>query len=142
MGWAKTHIVFLSALTVLQARSVAVPAEVFKRDALLDAGYCIQIVQDGPIKLSQDPRSQDPYHTYSGCSTLTVLSNFPARLTLDVESTGAVGGKWQAKIQPPLVKRGKSRVEVCVQGSNVLIELHPAGQQIKVAEISVVVLPL
>lgn len=142
MGWTRTQIILFSLLAVSQASSAVLPGEIFKRDALMDVGYCIQVLPEGPIQLRQDPRAQDPYHTYAGCVKMSVLSNFRARLTLDVETTGAVGGTWKATIQPPLVKGGKSQVEVCVLGSNVLIELHPAGQQVKVAEVAIVVLPL
>jgi len=144
MGWPRNQIVLSTVLVVIQVASAALPkpGETLTLDAIMDLGYYIQLQPSDPIKVSQDPRAQDPYPTYAGCSTMKVFSNFKAKLFVRAKATSTVGGTWEATIQPPFAKLGESKIKICVVGSNVQIQAHPAAKDVKVAEVTVVVLPL
>jgi hypothetical protein len=114
-----------------------------KIDVIMDVGYYIELVNQDPIKVDQDSTSNDPYHTYTGCDSRQVKSNFNASLTVSAAATSAAGGSWGATITPSTVNAGTTTVQLCVTGTGVNIDKLVGGAKaVKVAQITVKVLPV
>jgi hypothetical protein len=119
-----------------------VAQEICKIDVIMDVGYYIQIVKQDAIKVSQDTTSNDPYHTYTGCATKEVKSNFNAALSVSAAATSAAGGSWTATVNPSTVNAGSTQVQFCVTGTGVNIDKLTGGaKDVKVAQITVKVMP-
>jgi len=122
--------------------------EVCKIDVVMDVGFYIKIVDQGPIEVVQDTTSDSPYKTYIGCKTTDVISNFKAKLFLEAKSSSPAGGSWTGTFGPGgpsdlVVLAGTTNVEICAKGTGVDIgKLTNGGaKDFKVAEITVKVLP-
>jgi hypothetical protein len=119
-----------------------VAQEVAKIDVIMDVGYYIQIVKQDAIKVTQDTTSNDPYHTYAGCASKDVKSNFNAALSVSAAAKSAAGGSWSATVDPATVPAGTTSVKFCVKGTGVNIDKLVGGaKDVPVAEITVKVMP-
>jgi hypothetical protein len=119
-----------------------IPQEVAKIDVVMDVGYYIQIVDQGPLPVVQDTSSNDPYHTYTGCKTTDVKTNFVAQLILSAAPASLANGSWSATATPSVVNPPVTNVEICVTGTGVNIDQLVGGTKgVKVAEVTVKVLP-
>lgn len=125
-------------------------------DVLMDVGYWIQLQYAGSIKVSQTDQidGQNPYYTYYGClgkftwwaqNGLFVKSNFLATLKGTAEAKSAAEGKWSVDLNgdgaTTDVGIGESYVSVCVTGKEVKIEKLPQADNVKVAEVTIWVIP-
>lgn len=117
------------------------PAERVAIDTLLDLGYVIRVLAPDPIKIKQDPRSADPFHSYTGCSTVTLISSFPAQFSVRATGTSVAAGKWDATIRPSIMARGTMEARVCVTAKELVLDKLRAGTTVKVAEVIVTVMP-
>ncbi|MDH7599339.1 MAG: hypothetical protein QHH07_06855 [Sedimentisphaerales bacterium] len=119
-----------------------VPQEVCKIDVVLDVGFYIEIVDEKPIKVTQDTGSSDPAKTYTGCKKTDVKSNFAAQLIASIAGRSAAGGNWSVTVDPSTVPAGTTNVEICVKGTGVDIsKLTGGSKNVKVAEVTIKVLP-
>jgi hypothetical protein len=119
-----------------------VAQEICKIDVIMDVGYYIQIVKQDAIKVTQDTTSNDPYHTYAGCATKEVKSNFNATLSATAAATSPAGGSWTPTITPTTVPAGSTQVQFCVKGTGVNIDKLVGGaKDVPVAQITVKVMP-
>ncbi len=133
----------ISALEFQDWPTVYVTEDMTDMDILMDVGYFIVIVDQGPIHVSSDITAPDPYHTYEGCKSTNVESNFWARLYVEAAAVSAAGGYWSATVEPDYVPPGTTTIQICVVGEDVRIEnLFGGAQEVKVAEITMSVLPL
>jgi hypothetical protein len=48
----------------------------------MDVGYYIHILDQNDIKVVQDSSADDPYRTFTGCTTTEVFVNFPADIKI------------------------------------------------------------
>jgi hypothetical protein len=118
------------------------PQEVAKIDVVMDVGYYIQIVDQGPLEVFQDTTSNDPYHTYTGCKTTDVKTNFTAQLILSAAGVGGSAGNWVPTASDLIISPPGENIEICVTGTDVQIDKLTGGaKDQKVAEITVKVLP-
>lgn len=109
--------------------------------AVLDIGQYIQIRNTGPIKLTPDQTSSDPFTNFQGCREVIVDCNFRAQLSVSAKAVSAAEGTWKATITPNLLEQGSSNVLVCVAGTNVLTHHLMGGQQdVPVAEVTIQVI--
>lgn len=137
-------VVLLMALagSVAEAASTPVtPAERARIETFLEVGYYFQVVDPAPIKMDRDPGLQDPLRGYRGCGVVTVVSGFPAQLSVRATGTSAAAGKWNATIRPAMVDRGTAMVRICVGATGLSLENLQAGSKLKVAEVVVTVIP-
>ena len=121
------------------------PQTVTTIDVVLDVGYYIHIVNQDPIKVSQDSSGSDnPYTTYYGCFNSDVDTNFNATLTASVAGTSDAGGDWSvvSGASHDVVPGAANPIEVCVRGKNVDISALTGGAtSVKVAEITFKAVP-
>ncbi len=114
-------------------------------DVVMDVGYWINIDCKGDIEVQQDSLLGDPFYSYSGCSdAIVVKSNFLATLKATAEAASAAGGKWSATIDGADTKDiaiGQTTVTVCVAGTKVKIDKLTQADNVKVATVTIMVLP-
>jgi len=111
--------------------------------ATMDIGAYIIINDDGPIKVTNDYDSKDPFRTFTGCLETDVESNFNARLTPYAKAISAAEGDWEATITPFLIPAGNTPIKICVTGKNVQVQRLQGGQtDVPVAEITIEVIPI
>ena len=118
---------------------------------LTDVGYSFKVLNLSPLKVRQDATAEDPYHTYSGCKTSSVLTNFPTDVKVPVESSGSLaGGDWsvtmkipgQADTQQITVPLGRTTFRICVHGKNVNIGVLTGGaRNVHVADVTITCCP-
>ena len=111
-------------------------------DSLLDVGCGVGVVAPDPIKITRDLDSPDPRHTYTGCGQLTVISSYQLQLSASATGTSDAGGKWETTIRPSAVARGTTQIGICVTGKELAVGLVAAGTTVKVAKITITVMPL
>jgi len=128
-------LVFFDAVGLLAAST-----ETMTIENPIAVGYYIRI-DTSPIQLKQDLTSDAPLTTYAGCTTLNVLSTFPARLSVKIRATSQAGGNWTAYVRPASLPKGQSRTRVCVKGEGIDQTVFQAGSKVKVAEVTVIVMP-
>ncbi len=112
-------------------------------DTILEIGYYIRIMNDGPIRVRQVPHADNPFQTYSGCLLTDVECNFNAQLSVTAQATSVAGGQWEATVAPSICPAGTTSVKICVQGLGVQAQ-HLIGGQVgvKVAEVTIQVVPI
>ena len=131
------------AMPVQAAKIGIVPLDDDTFDAILEVGYYIRILNDGPIRVRQDVSADNPYQTYSGCLLTNVECNFNAYLVVSAEATSPAGGQWAASVSPDVCPAGTTKVEICVLGTGVQVQNLLGGQVgVKVAEVTIQVAPL
>jgi len=117
--------------------------KVWEFNVTMDVGYWIKFESQSGIKVDQYGTT-DPYHTYHGCKTFKVKSNFLAQLIFEATATSPANGTWTATAVPNPVPASASgtNVEICVDGTGVAIEnLTGGGDGVVVAKVVVYVLP-
>ncbi len=133
-----TSGLIVGALLVNPTLQAAAQGEIGYIDALLTPGFYINFVNKAPIHLLPDESVADPFHTFRGCSTSMVESNFEGRLAASARATSPAGGKWTVEIYPYLIPIGDTQVRLCIQGQDVQIQnLKGGGTGVKVAEIRI-----
>lgn len=115
-------------------------AETVNVDKQIAIGYFIHISAD-PIVLKQDLSSESPFSTFTGCTTVQVISSFAARLSVRVRPTSVAGGHWTASIRPATLPQGQSKTKVCVTGQGLDVTVMEARSRVKVAEVTIIVMP-
>jgi len=121
-------------------------------NVVMDVGYWIQIELEGDIKVSQDASLGNPFYSYSGClNGIDVKTNFAATIKSRAASASAAGGKWAAKMRltgdaNPLadtmdVVNGTTVIDICVTGTEVNIGALPQADGVKVAVVTLSVIP-
>ena len=121
-------------------------------DVVLDVGYWIQIELEGDIEVSQDATLGDPYYSYSGClEGVEVKTNFPATIKSSASATSSADGDWNAKmrlngsgIAPSStldIPVTGATIDICVTGTNVKIGELPQADNVKVAQVTISVIP-
>jgi hypothetical protein len=119
-----------------------IPQLVATIDVQMNVGYYIHIIDQKALTVVQDTQANDPYHTYVGCKSSEVETNFPCILSAEATATSPAGGTWVPSINPEYLPIGTSTIDICVVGYNVKIEeLVGGAKNLKVAEISIFVLP-
>jgi hypothetical protein len=114
-----------------------VPQQVAVIDVVLDVGYYVHIKDQKPIKVVQCGNME----TYCGCKKTDAKANFEAQLIPSIGSASAAGGNWSATITPNVIN-GSANIEICVEGKKVNIgNLAGGAKGIKVAELTIKVLP-
>jgi hypothetical protein len=93
------------------------------------------------IRLFRDPDCPDTSRTFSGCVNVTVTTNFRAKLSLKITPKTGVNGTWQGTITPDVVPAGQSNVVVCVTADDLNLAAIPAGQNVQVAQVSILAVP-
>jgi hypothetical protein len=93
------------------------------------------------IRLFLDPQCPDTPRTFSGCANVTVTTNFRARLSLNITPLAGINGTWQGTITPNVVSAGQNNVVVCITAEGVNLAGIPAGQNVKVADVSILGVP-
>ena len=115
------------------------PVSVCHIGVIMDIGYWIECVnQNDKLKLGQDD-----IHEYSGCMTVKMRSNFNAQLSASIAATGAVSGSYSiTKLDPSLIQRGATDVELCVKLGNAHLGSQPgASTDVHVATVTIKVVP-
>ena len=121
-------------------------------NVVLDVGYWIQIELEGDIEVSQDASIGDPYYSYSGClEGIEVKTNFAATIKSSAKADSAAGGDWKAKMRlngsgvTPTstldLAVGTSVIDICVTGLKVKIGNLPQADNVKVAVVTISVIP-
>ncbi|MDH7600354.1 MAG: hypothetical protein QHH07_12090 [Sedimentisphaerales bacterium] len=121
-------------------RASCASTETVTIENLIATGYYIRLSVD-PIRVKQDLTSQSPYTTYYGCTTVDVISSFAARFAVKVRPTSPAGGTWTATVRPAGLPKGRSKTRICVRGQAVDQSVLVAGSKVKVAEVTVIVMP-
>jgi|GEM_PF-5847070 len=111
-------------------------------DSFLDVGFGVGLVASEPIKIAPDRDAPDPRHTYTGCGNLTLISSRSLQLSASATGTSDAGGKWDATIRPSVVAKGTTQLGICVTGKELVVELLVAGTTVKVAKVTITVVPL
>jgi len=126
-------------------------------DVVMDVGYWIEIDVTDSIEVFQDASLGNPFYNYSGClRNIEVKANFAATLKVsadDLSSVGA-GGDWSAKIRLSsatddsslastvgVAANTSTDVDICVTGKNVSLVGLPMTDNLKVAEVTLQVIP-
>jgi hypothetical protein len=118
-------------------------------NVVMDVGYWIQIDKTGDIKVQQDALLGNAFYSYSGCkSGITVKANFAAVLKATASAKSAAGGSWSGTINDASTYTYDSgmvgttqTIKVCVSGTNVDISKLSQSDNVKVAEVSICVIP-
>jgi hypothetical protein len=114
---------------------------------LADVGYSFRILNLSTIKVKQDTDADDPYHTYTGCATNGILTNFPTDVKVTIAGSGSVaGGDWSVTMKIPgradaqqiTVPLGRTTFRICVQGKNInLGALTGGARSVHVADVTI-----
>lgn len=119
-----------------------------KIEVRLDVGYYLHVLDQNAIKVSQDSSADDPFRTYTGCSTREFLANFPAdvKATIAPISGSLAGGEWSVTLKAPAgsaasqitIQQGTTPVDICVTGKKINLEALTGGaSNVPVAEITI-----
>jgi hypothetical protein len=127
--------------TSAQAWAVMKANQTVLVNTFTQVGYYLEMLKSEPIRIKQDGTSADPYHTYTGCGPVTLVTGFPCQLSVRATGTSAAGGRWTATVRPSILARGNAQVKVCVKGEGVAIDSLKAGSTVKVAQVVVTVIP-
>lgn len=96
---------------------------------------------DNGIQLFRDPQCPTTPRNFFGCVNVTVTTNFRARLSLNITPVAGINGTWQGTITPEVVPAGQSSVQVCINAEGVNLSAIPAGQNVQVAQVSILAVP-
>jgi len=99
------------------------------------------VKQKWSFNVAQDVSSSDPTHSYSGASWIEFHTNFPASLQTSAQATGPAGGNWRSAVTPKTIFK-KTKATVSLKGNDVRLEkLFGPDETVKVAEITLTVIP-
>jgi len=114
-------------------------------NVVMDVGYWIEIKYEGDIKVVQDASLGDPFFSYSGCiENVKVTSNFDATIKAKIEAKSDAGGNWSATVNGTStydVVGGYAEVDICVAGKDVHIQNLTQADNIRVALVTIQVVP-
>jgi hypothetical protein len=122
--------------------TVLVPQDFMTIPVTMDIGYWIRVKSQTKyvIKLSQVD-----VHTYDGCVTIPVETNFAATLSCSiakVTTTGDVSGTFSCSISPSNITPGATNVQVCAHLVDANLATIPGGaKDVQVATVTVKVVP-
>jgi len=103
-----------------------------------EADCCIATLGDRAIQLHRDPEVPN---RLLGCTTVTLQLDFRGRLAVEVSPMIGTAGTWQGLAVPELVGPGVASVSILLQAEDIDLSGLPPGNEVPVAEISLVVLP-
>jgi hypothetical protein len=121
-----------------------VPMEITSIPVVMDIAYFIRIKNQSNLRIKLAQSTED-IHKFSGCTTMTVESNFNATLACSITKTGAVEGNYSCSLDPAMVNAGSTSVQVCatLTGANLATQGGPlAGTtDVQVATVKIKVKP-
>jgi len=93
---------------------------------------------ENEIRIYRDPQCSTDSHSFSGCAFMGLGADHNAKLSVQITPLPSVGGTWTATITPDTIAADSSiQVEICVEVEGLDLSAIPAGQDVKVADISV-----
>jgi hypothetical protein len=122
-----------------------VALEITTIPVVMDIGYFIRVKSQNnlQIKLVQD--TQD-LHLFTGCTNMTVESNFNAALECSITKTGAVDGSYTCSLDPQMIDAGSTSVKVCatLKNANLATNGGPlaGAKNVQVATVKIRVKPV
>ena len=121
-----------------------VPMEVASIPVVMDIGYYVGIKNQSSLRIELVQDTAD-IHKFSGCTNMTVESNFSVALTCSITKTGAVNGTYTCSLDPSEVSAGSSTVQVCatLTGANLATPGGPlaGASNVHVATVKIKVRP-
>lgn len=94
------------------------------------------------VWLRGDAQCPDPSNTtFTGCTNVTLETNFRAQLSVKVTPAAGVGGTWEGSVTPDIVGPGTATVEVCVTVTGLDVSTLPPGKGMQVASVSIFAVP-
>jgi uncharacterized lipoprotein YajG len=108
----------------------------------MDIGYWIRVKNQQNYKIKM---AQIDIHTYDGCVTIPVETNFNATLSASIAAytvNGNAGGFFSVTINPANVTPGTTNVQVCAHLVNANLGAFPGGSKdVQVATVYIKVVP-
>lgn len=108
----------------------------------MDIGYWIRVKNQQNYKIKM---AQIDIHTYDGCVTIPVETNFNATLSASIQAytvVGNAGGNFSVTINPANITPGTTNVQVCAHLTNANLGAFPGGSKdVQVATVYIKVVP-
>ena len=128
-----------------------VPLDVTTVNVKLNVGYYIHVVNQKAFTVDQDSTNKDPYHTYTGCFSSKVKTNFDATISASIAKSNSPANNGDAKWEVTSIDLDGNNVAeanadnnlvICVKGSNIKIENLTGGAKgVVVAHLTIKAVP-
>jgi len=119
-----------------------IPQDFMSIPVTMDIGYWIRVANQNKIVIKMN---QIDVHTYDGCVTIKVETNFNATLSASIQKytvNGDVSGSFSVTINPALVTPGSNNVQVCAHLVNANLGAIAGGtKDVQVATVFIKVVP-
>jgi hypothetical protein len=119
--------------------------EITSIPVVMDIGYYIKIKDQDKLKIKLVQDTTD-LHKFTGCTNMTVESNFNAQLSCSITKTGVIAGDYSCSITGGgVIPPGSSTVQVCATLANAVLGTSSAlaGQtDVQVATVKISVKPV
>lgn len=116
--------------------------EITQIPVTMDIGFWVRIKNQANLKIKL-VQVEGSVHNFSGCTNMTVETNFPIELRCTITPTGAVGGNYGCTVNPNEVQPPGGTVQVCATLNNADLGGQPGGtKNVQVATVKILVKPL
>jgi len=116
--------------------------ETIDSEAAIDfSQFNATVKQSASFKVAQDKSANDPIHSYRGAMRIEFHADLPASLKTSAQASGPAGGNWRSTVAPRTILE-QTEATVALDGNDVRLErLFGPEETIRVAEISLTVIP-
>jgi len=118
-----------------------VALEITSIPVVMDIGYYVRIKDQDKLQIKL-VQSETDIHSFSGCTSMVVESNFALVLSASISANGTVPGDYAVSLDPSTAAVGSTTVQVCATLANANLAGTVAGSSnVQVATVKIKVKP-